>query len=536
MSVDQADRRQNEGGESVLCAIYCRLSKEDEDKQQPESESIQNQKSMLVKYAVERGWDIYNLYCDEDFSGADAHRPDFSRMLRDAEAGRFQIILCKSQSRFTRDMELVEKYIHGRFPQWGIRFVALADHVDTDVKGSKKARQINGLINEWYLEDLSENIRMVFDFKRRQGQYIGGFPLYGYRKDPADKNKLVVDETAAPVVRQIYRWSLEGCGAQRIAALLNRRGIDNPTRHKQKLGMNYVNGSGAGGGCWNKTAVSRILHNEMYAGVMVQGRKKKVSYKSKRTADVPEEQWYRVPGTHEAIIDPETFRQVQELLRPRRKADGRGEVHVLAGLVKCAECGSTMARTSNGQPGEKRVSYLRCSRSAAGGGRALCSRHSVRLDDLVELVSERLRTHLAGCWEPGDLQRFSPREQAADRVTALQKDLRTLEGQIEARAAALKTLYLDRVSGLLGEEEFCSMNREFQKERAHMIRHREELRREVERVNGAEDGGGAAERVRELLRLDPVPRELFVLAVEKVEVGEKDPETGRQEVRIHWKF
>ncbi len=208
----------------MLCAIYCRLSKEDEDKQQLESESIQNQKSMLVKYAVERGWDIYNLYCDEDFSGADSHRPDFNQMLKDAEAKRFQIILCKSQSRFTRDMELVEKYIHGKFLLWGIRFIAIADNVDTDVKGNKKARQINGLINEWYLEDLSENIRLVFDFKRRQGQYIGGFPIYGYQKDPTDKNKLVMDETAAGVVRQIYDWYLEGNGVQHIAYLLNQRG------------------------------------------------------------------------------------------------------------------------------------------------------------------------------------------------------------------------------------------------------------------------------------------------------------------------
>lgn len=521
----------------MRCAIYCRLSKEDEDKQKSESESIQNQKSMLVKYAIERGWDIYNLYCDEDFSGADAHRPDFSRMLRDAEAGRFQIVLCKSQSRFTRDMELVEKYIHGKFPLWGIRFIAIADNVDTDVKGNKKARQINGLINEWYLEDLSENIRMVFDFKRRQGLYIGGFPLYGYQKDPTDKNRLVVDETAAPVVRQIYRWSLEGNGAQRIAALLNRRGIDNPTRHKQKLGMSYINETAAGGGIWNKTSVARILHNEMYTGVMVQGRKKKVSYKSKRIADVSEEQWYRVPGTHEAIIDPETFRHVQELLRPRVKTDGRGEIHALAGLVKCADCGSTMARTSNGQRGDKQVSYLRCKRSTAGGDRALCTRHSIRLDALTELVTERLRAHLVESYEPGDLDRFCQQKRSDDRLAALQKDLRALEGQIEKHAAALRNLYLDKSSGLLREEEFSAMNRDFRAEREDMIQRKDNLREELERLKAtADDRGGSMERARKLLRFDPIPRELFVLAVEKIEVGEKDPETGRQAVQIHWKF
>ena len=137
---------------------------------------------------MERGWDIYHIYCDEDYSGADRLRPDFNRMIQAAKEKQFQIILCKSQSRFTRDMELVEKYIHGLFPIWGIRFIAIADNADTEVKGNKKARQINGLVNEWYLEDLSENIRMVFDMKRRQGRYIGGFPIYGYQKDPKDHN------------------------------------------------------------------------------------------------------------------------------------------------------------------------------------------------------------------------------------------------------------------------------------------------------------------------------------------------------------
>ena len=146
------------------------MSKEDEDKYKTESESIQNQKSLLVSYAVERGWDIYHIYCDEDYSGADSLRPDFNRMIGAAREKKFQILLCKSQSRFTRDMELVEKYIHGLFPVWGIRFVSVADNADTEVRGNKNARQINGLVNEWYLEDLSENIRMVFDMKRRQGQ------------------------------------------------------------------------------------------------------------------------------------------------------------------------------------------------------------------------------------------------------------------------------------------------------------------------------------------------------------------------------
>ena len=191
-------------------AVYCRLSKEDEEKTARESESIRNQRALLLAWAAEHGYRIYRVYTDEDYSGIDRARPGFNAMLADARAGRFEVILAKTQSRFTRDMELVEKYLHGLFPEWGVRFIAVLDHVDTCDPAGKKARQINGLINEWYLEDLSGNVRAVLDHKRRSGSYIASFALYGYRKDPQDHSRLLPDEPAAQVVRQIFALYLQG--------------------------------------------------------------------------------------------------------------------------------------------------------------------------------------------------------------------------------------------------------------------------------------------------------------------------------------
>ena len=521
----------------MLCAIYCRLSREDEDKQKEESESIQNQKSILIHYAVEQGWDIYNLYCDEDYSGADANRPDFNRMLRDAEEKKFQIILCKTQSRFTRDMELVERYIHGKFLLWGIRFVAVADNIDTDIRGNKKARQINGLINEWYLEDLSENIRMVFDDKRKKGQYIGGFPIYGYLKDPNDKNRLVVDESAAPIVRQIFDWYLAGNGTQHIASMLNEMAVDNPTIHKQKVGLGYINGSGKASpvnnaGLWNKMTVSRILHNEMYTGVMVQGRRKKISYKSKAMKDVPESQWFRVEGTHEAIIAPDLFLHVQETLSLRSKSDGVGTYHPLSGLVRCADCGSTMSKTKNGANRQ----YLRCRLSVESHSRHLCTRHSIRLDSLIDLVKERLQAYIGAYYQAGDLQRFQVKGRKDDCTKLLQNELSELNVQIDKRSTALRNLYLDKVSGLISEAQFLSMNHDFLEEKESMLQKQQTLQAQLsameERV-GQRDG--LVEHLKELLKLKEAPRELFLLAVERVEVGEKKAD-GTQEIRIRWKF
>jgi len=299
----------------MKAAIYCRLSKEDEEQEkkdrEKESESIQNQKSMLINYAIEKGYDIYHIYSDEDYSGIDRDRPDFNRMIEAASQQKFDIILAKTQSRFTRDMELVEKYLHGKFVEWGIRFIAVVDHVDTADETNKKSRQINGLVNEWYLEDLSNNVRSVLTHKRREGKYIGTFALYGYIKDPADNNHLLVDPEAAEVVRRIFTLYLSGNGTTRIARILNEEGIPSPTKYKREHGFNYKkNVRCPNEDLWGKATIYRMLTNQTYAGNLEQGRHKKVSYKSKKTVWLPKKDWIVVPGTHEGIIDSESFARV----------------------------------------------------------------------------------------------------------------------------------------------------------------------------------------------------------------------------------
>lgn len=514
--------------QQILCAIYTRLSKEDEDKHQPESESIQNQKSLLTRYAIDHGWDIFSIFCDEDFSGVDSDRPDFNRMIEAAKQKKFQIVLCKSQSRFTRDMELVEKYIHGLFPIWGIRFIAVADNADTEVKGNKKARQINGLVNEWYLEDLSENVRMVFDLKRREGKYIGGFPIYGYQKDPVDKNHIIPDPEAAEVVRQIYQWSLEGHGRQNIAYLLNQQGIPNPTRYKAERGWTCNHPIKNDFGLWNKVTVGRILTNEMYTGVMIQGRRRKVSYKSKVIIDTPESEWYRVEGTHEAIIDRATFEAVQRGLKLRTRTDGTGETHLLAGLVKCADCGSTMSKCSNGIH-----SYLRCKLYADSGSKRLCTRHSVRLDQLIDLISDRIR-HYVQTYYQLDLKDIHP--QRDTRREALEQEQKVLTSQLEKRSQALKTLYLDRVAGILSGGQFAELNQTFLDEKSRLEWRLERIAEELTEREHSEDQTDLMEQAKELLKLETLPRELVTGLVERIEICERDPATGRQEVKIFWKF
>ena len=204
--------------EVMKTAIYCRLSEEDRNKirKSDDSISILNQKSMLVQYTIDQGWEIYDIYSDDDYAGSDRNRPQFNRLLADAQARKFDIVLCKTQSRFTRELELVEKYIHGLFPAWGIRFVSIVDNADTENKGNKKSRQINGLVNEWYLEDMSDNIRSVLTSRRENGFHIGAFAPYGYKKDPDVKGHLIIDEESAEIVRDIFNLFSDGYGKTAI--------------------------------------------------------------------------------------------------------------------------------------------------------------------------------------------------------------------------------------------------------------------------------------------------------------------------------
>ncbi len=376
-----------EKSESSVCALYCRLSKEDADRRE-ESESITNQKAILSAFAAQRGWSVYRIYVDEDMSGADGRRPAFLAMLADAAAGRFGILLCKSQSRFTRDMEAVEKYIHGSFKKWGIRFVTVTDGADTDSLGNKKARQINGLVNEWYLEDLSENVRTVLDCKRAAGQYIGSFALYGYRKDPKQHGRLQIEPETAAVVQRIYALYLSGESTRSIAVRLNIEGVD-PPGARQAAHCRALTQTGAG---WNKTAVARILKNEMYTGMMIQGRQRKISYKSSARVTLPASAWIRVPGTHDAIIPHEQFEAVRQQLQARTRTTAGGQPYPLSGLVYCGGCGGRMTLTTGGKSG--RLRYLRCAAHCADP--AACTCCSMDADALVQLVSEHISAHTAG--------------------------------------------------------------------------------------------------------------------------------------------
>ena len=247
---------------NIKAALYCRISKEDETGD--ESESILNQRSMLENYCCEKGYSIYKVYIDEDYSGIRNDRPMFNEMLEDAENKFFDIVLCKTMSRFSRDMTIIEKYVNNKFPELGIRFISLVDNTDSYDKSNKKTRQINSLINEWYLEDLSENIRAVFKDKMKKGECLFAFPPYGYKKDPENKNHLVTDENTRETVELIYWFYCFGRGIKQISGILNNNNISSPLNYRKGIELSE----------WTGGTVKDILTNPVYTGDLVQNRKK----------------------------------------------------------------------------------------------------------------------------------------------------------------------------------------------------------------------------------------------------------------------
>lgn len=504
--------------------IYCRLSEEDRDKSNPEadSESIQNQKSLLLRHAVGQGWDIVDIYCDEDYAGSDRDRPDFNRLLRDCEHGRLDIVLCKTQSRFSRELEIIERYIHGLFLEWNVRFIGLVDNADTAVKGNKKSRQIAGLINEWYLEDLSDNIRAVLDDKRAKGRFIGAFAPYGYSKSAEDHNRLIIDEPAAAIVRRVFAWYAQGWGQSKIAAALNDEGTPCPTLYKQQQGLRATCPTASDTPPrWTSGTVARMLRNPVYAGDMAQGKQSKASYKSKRRHSIPRQQWVQVPGTHEPIVDRAPWEAAQALLARRPKPAAGGDVDPLAGRVFCALCGEPLHRYS-----VRGRQYLRCRQPELCEGTALPAAHLEQqvLEELNALAAE-----LADGTQLQDtLDSATPNKR---RPAALQAQRRQAAEAVARLEQASYTLFLDRSGGAVGEETFRMLQDKLTAQLAIARQRLQGIDAALQQTQQIPTPDGEV-----LHRYCPFPRltpELTALFLNRVEVGWRQP-GGATPITIQW--
>ena len=517
-----------------LVAIYCRLSEEDKNKlsESDDSNSIQNQKSMLIQYAMEHKWSIYNIYSDDDYTGSDRSRPAFNQMLKDAREHKFNIILCKTQSRFTRELELVEKYIHGLFIEWGIRFVSIVDNADTANKGNKKSRQINGLVNEWYLEDMSENIKSVLTDRRKNGFHIGSFALYGYKKDPHQKGHLIIDEEAASVVREVFTLFSQGYGKTAIAKRLNERGVPNPTEYKRLHGLRYKQPHDKNSTLWKYSSIADMLINEIYIGNMVQGKYGSVSYKTKKNTPRPKEEWYIVEGTHEPIIDRPLWNHVQKLISQKTKSFTIGKIGLFTGKARCMYCGYHLrsSKTSDGRH------YLKCPTKYVSGD--ACQGSFISATRLEEAVISEINRLTQEYLDKDEMERtvvFHPN--LNEQKESLQKQLAALQDRLKESEKVTRQLYLDKVKGIITEEDFLILSKDFSIERKRWESQIKDVQKQLKIIHEkSKSDFDRRKLIEQYINIEHLDRETVDMLIDHINVGKRIPGTRNVPIEIYWNF
>lgn len=376
---------QNKTGKTYLCALYARLSQDDGESE--ESDSIRNQKILLHNF-IDRHEDMVLVeeYADDGFSGGNFNRPAFQRMIADIRASKVNCVVVKDLSRFGRNYIETGKYLEQIFPLLGVRFIAVNDNVDTGHVQSNAEQFVlpfKNLFNDAYLRDLSTKVRSHLALKRKNGDFIGSFASYGYFKDPGNHNKLIIDPDAAEIVRCIFVWKIQGLSAAKIADVLNEQGILCPMEYKRSLGYNISTNFRTGDKAkWSPVSVSRILKNELYTGVTVQGRRTTPSYKIRHLVNKPESEWDRVEDTHEPIIPRDMFDAVQALMaRDTRISPAEGQSSLFSGYLCCADCKSNMMRYT-ARRGDKAYVYYCCTNAR----RHACTPHSISESKLYQSV------------------------------------------------------------------------------------------------------------------------------------------------------
>ena len=518
-------------------ALYCRLSQD--DGLEGDSNSIQNQKNILQKFAEDHHFPNPCFYVDDGFSGGNFQRPAFQQMISDMENGEIGIIVTKDLSRLGRNQLHTGLYIEERFPMFGVRYIAINDNVDTDSNESNDLMPFKNLFNEWFIRDTSRKIRAVLKAKAERGERLGTRAPYGYRKDP-DTKKLIVDEEAAAIVRRIFAMCAGGSGPSQIARILKKEQILTPTMYAYtRFGMNHTCLDTAHPYNWSDSAIANLLENEIYLGNTVNMKYSTKSYKDKRRVEHPREECMVFENTHPALITREVWDIVQRVRKNKRRLTKMEEQNKYSGLVFCADCGSNMvlhrAHTMSAS-----YNHFTC-RTYKKDGEA-CTGHYIRECVLDEIVLEDLRRVTSAAREhPEKFAAYIGSKQSIE----LQREIRRQEKELAAmrkRKAELdvifKKLYEDNVLGSITTEQFQMLSGSYTEEQnritAGIPQKENEIQRLRETVSGTDSFLDKAKRYTDITELTP---ELLRLFIEKIVVHEKEVKWSKhapQTVEIYY--
>lgn len=523
----------NQKTKSFRVGLYMRLSREDGDKE--ESSSVTNQREMLKRYVSEQpNFFIVKEYVDDGWTGANFDRPKFKEMIADIEAGIIDTVITKDLSRLGRERLGVGHYTEIYFPEHNVRYIALLDNIDTYFDaGMNDMAPFKGVINDMYVRDISKKIRSSLIERKKAGNFLGVTAPYGYQKDPNNKFHLIINEKEAEVVKRVFRLYLEGNGLTRIAQILTKDGIPVPgeSRDIGKTRRTALYSS------WKQTTIRRILDNRVYLGELVQFKRRKINYKSKRRITVPEEERYIYRGTHETIIDEESFNAVQNILKKNKSFKGSKHDYLFKGLLFCSECGARLNVTYSNYAlkryGEYRYTTICYSYSRLYSD--ICTRHSNSIPELEEVLIKHIKEvcsrYINENLQDELISMAKKQKQFELKQITNEKKLETLEQKISDIGLYIKNLYMDKVKGVVSENDYVSLVADFTKDRDNLIKEKEELIKIINNQKPQIDETAKIEKLaKEFLSLEKPTKQLLNELIEKITISEN------KKINIYFKF
>ena len=516
-----------------ITALYCRLSQD--DKQEGDSNSIINQKKILKKYALDRGYTNIQFYIDDGVSGTTFNRAGFQSMIADVETGKVKRVIVKDMSRLGRDYLQVGMYTEIFFPEHDVHFIAVNDGVDSNQEDNEFT-PFRNIINEWYAKDTSKKIRAVKRSKGMAGEHIGSHPPYGYMKNPENKKEWIIDEEAAEVVREIFRLCVGGYGPTRIAHILTERKILCPTYYALEKGGKPRTALPADKYTWNGPVVAKILDRMDYLGHTVNFKTHVKSYKVHKTIYNSPDQWKVFEGTHEAIIDKETFEIVQKIRAGKRRPTRMGEMPMFSGLLYCADCGRKLSfHRKADEPAEKHHYLCENYRSNTTN----CTMHYIRnvvverivlenLKEVIQYVSNYEDEFVRMIMDSDMRQRNRELSQKKKRLAEIQKRIGELD-------TIFQRIYEDNIIGKLSDERFMKMSKGYEDEQHTLQIEADEIQSELQQ----EEKKGVDVKcflaiVKKYTDLTELTPEILREFIDKIIVHAPDKSSGRrlQEIEI----
>ena len=505
---------------------YIRLSKEDLLRGRDESNSVINQRRLLEQYHQTHLDEFYDgteqdVYVDDGKTGTDTDREDFQRLLADVYSGRINCVIVKDLSRLSRNYTDAGNLIENLFVRLNVRFISLAEGVDSYRNPDSVSNiivPITNVMNDQYCYQTSKKIRQVFDMKRRNGEFIGSYAPYGYVKDPNDKHALLVDPEAAEVVKSIFALFLSGMNKRGITYYLNDHGTLCPTAYKQQQGLKYNAPNAQGNPMWSTITIDTILKNRVYVGDMVQGRQRVKSYKIHIQEKVPEEEWFIVENTHEAIIDRETFAKVQSLLkRDTRTAPKAKQLYLFSGFLKCADCGRAMSRIAS----KGIYVYYQCGTYKSLSKKA-CTMHSIKSDRLEAgvLFAIQQQVHLAITYSEL-VARINSAPLKKSKSKRLEDTIAAKEKELAKIMRYKQALYQDWKDGEITRNDYRHMSEDYEQQIEALTRIMQTLTAEQEQLeNGVDAESPCLTAFLKYRNIDKLTREILGELIDHIKVYE----------------